>query len=350
VKALVKTARGPGLVELIEVPEPDPGPGWVVVRVAACGICGTDLHILSDEHKYWPPVVLGHEYVGTIAELGSGVEGWAVGERVVCEQHTLACGHCHACRTGAIHLCAAKRSPGWGIDGAFAPYVALPASLLHRVPDNVTNRAAAVTEPTAICLTALDRLRLRAGETALVIGPGPVGLLSAMIARAAGAGRVVVAGRSSSAGRLDLAQRLGFETVLADSGGAASLLDRACLDGGADVVIEASGSAGGVDLSLRCARTLGGVVLVGLVGPRPVEIGFDDAMRRALTVYFSMSSEYSAWDRALTLMAVGRVDPGPLTAAYRLDDWRKAFADVESRAVVKALIAPNGLDELESEA
>ena len=130
-KALVKLEKGVGHVELkTDWPKPAVKQGWVLVEVFGCGICGTDLHILEDTHKNWPPVVLGHEYTGRIVEVASDVTNWKVGDRVVCEQHTLACLTCDACRRGAIHLCQAKRSPGWGIDGAFADFVTLPANLL----------------------------------------------------------------------------------------------------------------------------------------------------------------------------------------------------------------------------
>jgi L-iditol 2-dehydrogenase len=316
--------------------------------VDACGVCGTDLHILAGEHKNWPPVVLGHEYTGRIAQLGpaddsGGSENWAVGDRVVCEQHTLACGRCFSCRTGAIHLCPHKRSPGWGIDGAFADAVALPAHLLHRVPDAVSARAAAVTEPTAICLTALDRAALRGGESVVVVGPGPVGLLCALLARAQGAGSVLLVGRSSSAARLALAASLGLTTATSDEVDVAALVADSTAGRGADVVLETSGSEQGLDQAIRWTRRAGRVVCVGISGRPTVAVAVDEAMSRSLTVAFSMSSEYSTWDRALALMATGALDPVPLTTVYDLGDWEQAFADIEARRVVKALLTPRPL-------
>ena len=307
--------------------------------VSACGICGTDLHILNDEHKNWPPVVLGHEYVGRIATVGPGVEGWRVGDRVVCEQHTLACGHCYSCRRGAIHLCPAKRSPGWGIDGAFAEQVKLPAILLHRVPDNVPDEAAVLTEPLAICLTGSDRGEVRAGEVALVVGPGPVGVLSSLVLKASGA-RVLLAGRPSSAGRLELARSLGIETVAATQEQAETRLAEISDGRGADVVLEASGSGDGVALAVRATRRQGRVVCVGFSDSENVAIPFGEAMRRALDIRFSMSSEPTTWDRALALLATGAVEPRLLVSQYRLEDWRQAFDDLASRRVVKAVLKP----------
>jgi len=340
VRALVKTERGPGHVELLhDWPAPTPAAGWVVVDVAECGICGTDLHILHDEHKNWPPVVLGHEYVGRVAALGAEVEEWAVGDRVVCEQHTLACGRCYSCRRGAVHLCPAKRSPGWGINGAFAEQVALPAVLLHRVDERVADEAAVVTEPLAICLTGVDRGEVRAGEVALVIGPGPVGVLSSLVLRASGA-RVVLAGRPSSAARLELARSLGVTTVLAEPAAVRAELGEMSAGRGADVVFEASGSEDGLALAVDAARRQGRIVCLGLAESDDISFPAGEAMRRALDVRFSMSSEYSAWDRALALLAMGAVDPRPLVKVYPLEKWRQAFDDLAAREVVKAVLRP----------
>lgn len=340
-KALVKVAKGPGNVELRDDwPRPAARPGWVVVEVAGCGICGTDLHIQEDTHKNWPPVILGHEYTGRIVEVGDDVSEWRVGDRVVCEQHHGACLACDVCRRGAIHLCSSKRSPGWGIDGAFAEYVALPAWLLHRVPDGVSFRAAAVTEPTAICITGLDRAQLKPGERVLVVGPGPIGLISALLARAAGASQVVVAGRASSNARLELAASLGLETFLLDTG--------AELTSGFDVAIETTGAGSAIAFACGATRAMGRLVELGIASESLVDFPLNVAMYRALTVSFSMSSEYSSWDRALALMATGRFDPVPITRAYSLDDWETAFHDVERRVTVKPLISPDvsRLDEL----
>ena len=187
-RALVKTARGVGHLELQDLPEPVPAAGWVSIKVRYAGICGTDLHIVRDEFPYWPPVTLGHEFFGTVIELGDGVDPALLGARVVCEPHSRACGICHLCRRGFAELCADKRSPGWGIDGAFADRLAMPAHLLHRVPDGLSDRVAALAEPMAVSVTALGRTGVQAGDTVLIVGPGPIGILLAAGARALGAG------------------------------------------------------------------------------------------------------------------------------------------------------------------
>ena len=164
-KALRKLAAADQHLELVEVDDPKPEPGWVVVEVAYAGICGTDLHITHNSFPSWPPVTLGHEFYGRVGSVGAEVEGWSPGDRVVCEPHSLACGRCHLCRRGHAELCARKRSPGWGIDGGMAARVAVPAHLLHRVPVTVGDLAAALCEPTAIAVTAAERMPVEPGST-----------------------------------------------------------------------------------------------------------------------------------------------------------------------------------------
>jgi L-iditol 2-dehydrogenase len=339
-RAIVKAERGPGHVALHDDwPEPTLRPDWVVGRVLAVGICGTDIHILNDRFRTFPPVVMGHEYVVEIIALGEGVDEWAVGDRVVCEQHVSACGHCDVCRRGMIHLCREKRPPGGGIDGAFADRVALPAKLLHRVPRTVSDEQAAVTEPMAICLTALDRGQVRPGELALVVGPGAVGLITSLALRAAGLD-VVLVGRQSSAARLDLAQSLGIEVCLDDPVEVSARLEARSPRQGADVAFEASGSEQGLDLAIGATRRAGRVVCLGIADTERMAVRINEAFYRSLDLRFSNSSEYSTWDRALALLASGALDPTPLITRYPLEGWQQAFDDLAARRVVKAMLKP----------
>jgi L-iditol 2-dehydrogenase len=341
VKALVKTARGDGHLELLDVDEPAACPGWVVLEVIGAGICGTDLHILHDEHPYWPPVTLGHEFAGRVREIGEGVEGWSVGDRVVCEPHAGACGVCHLCRRGLVQLCAHKRSPGWGIDGALARAVAVPAHLLHRVPDAVSDLAAAACEPTAISVSAFERAGVAPGETVVVLGPGPIGLICAMIARSMGAGRVVVVGRSSSRARLDAGERVGLEVW---NSGERDVVEAAleATDGrGADLVVDTSGAGPAIASGVRMLRRRGRLCALGVSGADAIEFPWDDALFRALDVSFSFSSSYTSWDGALSLLSTGGVDVEPLIAAFPLERWQDAFRALERRDVVKAVLTPS---------
>ena len=146
-KALVKTQKGKGFLELRDAPDPGyPPAGFVKIRIAACGICGTDIHVKHDEFPYWPPVILGHEVTGTVVEVGPECISAKVGDRIVAEPHNKACGVCYLCRTGNSQICAAKRSPGWGVDGAMTTFINYPEKLLHKIPDHMTFEQAAMVE------------------------------------------------------------------------------------------------------------------------------------------------------------------------------------------------------------
>ncbi len=339
-KALRKTAPGDPVLVLDDVPEPVARPGWVVLDVRHAGICGTDLHIVHDRFPSWPPVTLGHEFAGTVRAVGEGVEGWSPGQRVVSEPHSLACTTCHLCRRGLAHLCAHKRSPGWGIDGGFAERVAVPAHLLHAVPDGVDDVAAGLVEPLAVVVTAFERMPVEPGSTVLVIGPGPVGVLTALTARACGAGEVVLVGRPSSAGRLELAARLGVEVWRTDGRDVVETAHDRTRGRGVDLVVETSGAAEAVAQGLGALRRRGRMCVLGVSGEPTIPVPWGLAMNRAADVAFSLSSSWSSWDAALALLARGAVDPRPLATVFALADWESAFAATRSRTVVKALLAP----------
>jgi L-iditol 2-dehydrogenase len=340
VRALRKLAAADTHLELVEVPEPKPEPGWVVLEVTYAGICGTDLHIAHNSFPSWPPVTLGHEFCGRVAVVGAEVDGWSPGDRVVCEPHSLACGRCHLCRRGHAELCPHKRSPGWGIDGGMAARVAVPAHLLHRVPDTVSDLAAALCEPTAIAVTAAERMPVEPGSTVAVLGPGAVGLLAAMVARACGAGRTVVVGRASSRPRLELARRLGLEAWDASQADLARWALDATGGRGLDLVLECSGAADAVAAGIAALRRRGRLCVLGMSGRPTLEVPWDLAMQRALDVSFSLSSSFTSWDGALALLASGAVDPTPLATVFPLAGWEDAFAAIADRTVVKALLDP----------
>lgn len=340
-KALRKLAEGEQTLVLCDVDPPEPPPGWVLIDVTYAGICGTDLHIVHDKFPSWPPVTLGHEFTGVVAAIGEGVTGWQPGDRVVCEPHTLACNQCHLCRRGLAHLCLDKRSPGWGIDGGFAEQVIMPAALLHAVPDGVDDLAAGMAEPLAVVVTAYERMPVEPGSTVLVLGPGPIGILSAMVARASGAGHVVLVGRSSSAGRLALARELGLRTWDSSEVDVAAAVAELTQNRGVDLVVETSGSADAVESGLRSLRRRGRMCVLGVSSEAAVPVPWGLAMNRAADLAFSLSSSASSWNGALALLEQGRVDPTRLVTAFPLSEWRQAFAATEQRTVVKALLSPS---------
>ena len=329
-RGLTKLAPGPGNVEISERPEPSAAPAHVVLDVVAAGICGTDLHIYDGEYASLPPVTMGHEVSGVVAELGEGVDDAWRGARVVTETYFSTCGRCMFCRGGRINLCPERRSIGSFVDGGFAPRLHVPARNLHRIPDWLDGRVAAMTEPLACCCQSLlNPERVGAGDGVLVVGPGPIGLLAAQVARAAG-GDVHVRGTPRDAARLDAAARLGFTTSTTDDGPA----------GDFDVVVECSGHEAGMTFALESARRGARYVQIGLAG-KPVSVPVDLVCFRELTVTSGNASTPASWERALELIGDRRVDLEPLfSGAVPLADWERAFAATRSGAGIKYVLVP----------
>lgn len=343
-KALVKTRKGHGFIEVQEVPEPNPGPGEVKIKIAACGVCGSDIHVRHDSFPYWPPVILGHEFTGAIAELGAGCQRFQVGDRVVAEPHTRACGRCYLCRTGNIQICAEKRSPGWGIDGGMAEFICYPEILLHGIPGEMTWDQAAVVEPTANAVTdLLLRTQQVPGDFVVIQGPGPIGLMTALVARAAGAREVVIIGTPGDVGiRFEKAQELGFDRTIniGNQNPVEMVMD---LTGGmgADIVVECSGAAKAISMTADLVKKRGKICVIGLTGGRNVDLPWDKFAFKVANVIFNLSTEYESWDRTINLIRSGSV-PSERLITHRepLENWEKVFDDIENLQALKGLIIP----------
>jgi L-iditol 2-dehydrogenase len=343
-RALVKTAQGAGNLELREVPTPQIGTDEVLIRVKACGICGSDLKIQDDQHPYIPPVVIGHEFSGEIVEIGAGVVGWQVGDRVVSEQHVGACGRCRQCLTGNAFACSSKRAPGYFTDGAFAEFIKVPARLLHRIPDKLSYVEAAFSEPSAVAAHGmLDRTGIAPEDVVLILGCGPIGLVAAKMAQTAGASKAIITGidRDETA-RLPKAREIGIDHVVNVMQTDMEELVNELTDGeGADVVIELSGALPAITQAFQLARRLGRVGIIGQPPADEIEIPYRQAMFRALTVSFSYSSKFTSWERVLSLFERGAIQPSQfVTHVLPLDEWEKGFALSRSGEAVKVILEP----------
>jgi L-iditol 2-dehydrogenase len=330
VRGLTKLAPGAGNVALAERPDPRPAPAHVVVEVVGAGICGTDLHIVDGEYETVAPVTIGHEVSGVVVELGKGVEDSWLGARVASETYFSTCGVCEYCRAGRTNLCPERRSIGTHVDGAFAPRLVVPAANLHRLPDWLDGQAAALCEPLACVAHSLlePEPTARPGDDVLVIGPGPVGLLAAQVARAVG-GNVHVRGTPRDDRRLAAARELGLVT---------STTEESPVD--ADVVIECSGSEAGIGDGFGAARRAGRYVQIGLAGKRVV-LPFDLVCFHELTITSGFASTPTSWRKALELVSERRVVLEPLiTEVVPLDDSERAFAATRSAEGIKFVLDP----------
>lgn len=338
-KALIRYGKGENDVRLDDVPEPCPEPHEVKIEVRAAGVCGTDI---QGHPGVRPPVVLGHELAGVVVELGDECVERRVGERVTSETTKSTCGRCRYCRRGAVSLCVDRRGMASTADGCFAGYVCLPESSTHLLPDGVSFEAGALTEPLACATHAVyEQGDVLAGELAVVIGPGPLGLLVAQCCAVLEA-VVVVAGTAADADRLRLARSLGAShTTVVDSDSLAELVGSISDGCGADIVFECAGVEPAVRTGLACLRKRGRFVQAGILH-RDVSLDFDDIFfNRELSLIGSHTSNPGSWEIALGLLSAGRVDLEPLvTESLPLDRWEQAFELMRTRRAVKVVLTP----------
>lgn len=327
--AVVKQGPGPEAVVLRELPVPVPAAGQVLVKVAATGICGTDVHIAHDEYAAEPPVVMGHEVTGTVVAAGGDEEAHWLGLRVALETYFSACEACAPCRSGRRNLCAKRRSIGSFEDGGFASHLVVPARNLHALPDWLDEVEGALAEPLAcVAHCLMSPAIVQAGDRVLVTGPGTMGQLAAQVALAHGA-EVTLLGLPRDAERLAIAASLGIAT--------ATELPAA---GEYDVVLEASGSEGGARLALGAARRGGRYVQIGIFG-RPVALDLDQVLTKELVITSGFASTAASWADAMRLLERRLVRLAPLvTARVPLPEFDDAFGAAQRGEGIKTLIVP----------
>jgi len=341
---LVNYAKEPGSVELREIPLPHIGEDDVLLRVTAVGICGSDLHQYHGKNSWRVnyPVVLGHEFAGVVDSLGKRVHGFREGDRVVSETAAVLPQDSALIRQGLYNLEPGRLGFGYGVDGAMASFVKVPARCLHHVPPSVPMEKAALTEPCCVAYNAVCvNSRMRPGYRVAVIGPGPIGLLCAMMARLAGAGHLLVIGTPADAKRLDVALQIGADTVLGAQSENVSAWVKNFADGyGMDLVIDAAGVSASLKLALEIVRPAGQITKVGW-GPQPLGFSLDPLVQKAVTLQGSFSHNWPVWEEVLSLLATGKIDLTPvLNQVSPLTEWREAFEAMHSGAIVKGVLKP----------
>jgi L-iditol 2-dehydrogenase len=341
---LVNYAKDARSVELRELPIPEVGEEDVLFSVQAVGICGSDLHQYLGTHS-WPvnfPVVLGHEFAGIVAKSGSRVRGFKEGDRVVSETAAVLPSDSAFIRQGLYNLDPKRAGFGYGVNGAMAPFVRVPARCLHHVPNSLSYEKAALTEPCCVAFNAVCvNSRIRPGDTVAVIGPGPIGLLCALMARLAGAGHLVVIGIPVDAERLDVARKIGAETTLGAQNEDVREWVKHFGDGyGFDLVIDAAGVSASLKLALDIVRPAGQITKVGW-GPQPLNFSLDPLVQKAVTLQGSFSHNWPIWEKVISLMASGKIDLDlVLNRVSPLNEWHEAFAEMHAGRIVKAVLKP----------
>lgn len=340
-KAVLKYAPGDGHVALREVDEPRCGDDQVKIEIAFCGVCGTDLHVLHDTFRNFPPVILGHELSGTVVEAGR-LTDVPVGRRVaVLGATAVTCGTCAHCRSGYFIFCRQRRGMGHGVDGAFARYVVARPDQLYTVPDHMSLDEAALSEPFAAVVQAvLEIARVRTGEAALVSGPGPMGLLCLKLLVAEGV-RTIVAGTAADADRLAAARRFGAAAVV--QVGVESLADVVrdeTAGEGVDVTFDCAGHPQSIRACLDALRPMGRHTQVGICG-QDVLFPMDQVFYKQLTMSGSVCYTARTWERMFDLFAQRRLTLRDLVS-HRLPigEWRTAFDLCLERKALKVVLYP----------
>jgi L-iditol 2-dehydrogenase len=341
-KAVVKYAPGPGNIDVMDVDEPECGANQVKVEIAFCGVCGTDLHVLHDTFRNYPPVILGHECAGTVVEAGREVNGVTAGDRVTILGATaVTCGRCVYCRSGHFIFCKARRGMGHGVNGGFARYVVVRPDQLYRVPQDFTLEEAALSEPFAAAVQAVTEVtKVRIGETALISGPGPIGLLCLKLLAAEGV-KTIVAGAAGDDQRLQAAIRFGAAAVVDTS---TRKLDEVIMEEtgglGVDVAIECAGHPDSVRACLTALRPMGRYTQVGICG-KEIVFPMDQIFYKQLTLAGSVCYTAATWERMMRIYEQGRVRLHDLvTATLPIAEWRAAFDLCQDRRALKVVLRP----------
>ena len=332
-------------LEVKDVPMPEVGAEDVLIRVGACGICGSDVHGYDGSSgRRIPPLIMGHEAAGVIEAVGSGVADWKAGDRVTFDS-TVYCGTCEYCLRGEVNLCADRQvvgvSPGeYRRHGAFAEYVSVPARILYRLPDSFPMEEAAMLEAVSIALHGVRVTQMKGGESTLVIGAGMIGLLTAQAARAKGCRSVMIA--DVDAARLKMAEEVGIPDTLNLTG--KELIDevlRRTNGEGVDVVLEAVGRGETITASIECVRRGGTVTLIGNIQPE-IPLPLQRVVTREVRLQGSCSSA-GEYPDAIALMASGAITVKPLISAVSsLEEAASYFDRLHAReaGLLKVVVAP----------
>jgi threonine 3-dehydrogenase len=344
-KALRKTQAARGL-SMESVPVPEVRHGDVLVRVKAASICGTDLHIYGWDHwsqaRIKPPVTLGHEFCGVVEEVGDDVTSVHAGDFVSAEMH-VNCGHCHQCRLGEAHICPNVKVIGIDRDGAFAEFVRIPATNIWKLDPAIPERYAAILDPLGNAVHTVLAGAI-AGQTALVTGCGPIGLMSIAVAKACGSSTVFAT--ETNAHRREMAQQMGADVVINPMAeDAVKKILEATGGTGVDVLLEMSGNASAIQQGFKALRAGGRASLLGIPTENvPLDLVNDVIFKGATVQGIYGRRMYQTWVQMTALLKAGRLNLEPLFGErVGLEKFEEAFAKLQSGVAGKILIYPNGV-------
>ena len=331
-------------LEIVDVPIPAPARDEILVRVAACGICGSDVHGYDGSSgRRIPPIVMGHEAAGIVAATGDGVNSFKEGDRVTFDS-TIYCGDCDFCRRGEVNLCDRREVLGVSCGdyrraGAFAEFVVLPARIAYRLPDNLSFPEAALLEAVSVALHAVSLVSIQPDSSALVVGAGTIGLLIQQALKVAGCSRIYVTDLDKN--RLALSEALGATSALLSGPNLLEEVLHATNGFGVDVAVEAVGNTAAVQSAVNCVRKGGNIVLVGNVTPE-IALPLQKVVSRQITLHGSCASA-GEYPRAIDLLRAGHIKVKPLISAVSpLDDAPQWFERLYARepGLMKVVVEP----------
>ncbi|MDE3182575.1 MAG: zinc-binding dehydrogenase [Bacteroidota bacterium] len=336
--AVVNYAPEKGSVEIREIEMPSVGEEDVLLEVANVGVCGSDLHQWTADHS-WPvnyPVVLGHEFAGTIVETGSRVSQWKKGDRVVSETAAVIDLNNPMSKAGFYNLDPTRKGFGYGVNGAMTKFVRVPARCLHQLPDQLSFENACLTEPCCVAYNAVvENTGIKPGDRVMVLGPGTIGILCAAVAKLCGA-EVAVVGLETDKRRMEIARQYGCETITGDATEWAQRRDGL----GADVVIDAAGVSATLQLAMQLVRPKGKITKVGW-GPQPLGFSLDPIVQKNITLQGSFSHNWPIWERVISLLASGQLDVKPIIGGvWPIGEWKTAFEKMHKGEIVKSILKP----------
>ncbi|KRK33310.1 L-iditol 2-dehydrogenase [Loigolactobacillus bifermentans DSM 20003] len=343
-KAVVKTDAGYDNMVLKEIPIPEVTGNHVLMKVAYTGICGTDIHTFKGQYaNAVTPLVLGHEFSGKVVAVGDDVTKVKPGDRVTSETTFATCGHCVYCKAGEYNLCDNREGIGTKANGSMANYVLTREESVHILPDNVSYKLAAMSEPLASCVHAMyQKTPFTLHDTLLIMGPGPMGLLSLQIAKEIGA-FTIVSGITKDAERLQIAKELGADIIVDTQKEDLAKIVMDATDGvGVTKVYDCSGATPAVNAALPLVRKGGTFQQVGLFAKPMNELDERSIIQHEITYRGSRSQNPYDWPIALHLESKGAIDEEKMiTASFDLEHWRDAFDAMMAGQELKVVIASN---------
>lgn len=331
---------GPHKISVTDFQTPRPGPDELLIRVGACGVCGTDFHIFEGNAPAKPPVILGHEYTGEIVDKGENIQDMQIGQRVAVNPN-IHCGYCEFCRKGKINLCLNLKALGVTVNGGFSEFSLVPRTQAHLLPGNFPFRIAAFSEPLSCCIHGIDQAQIKTGDTVSIIGSGTIGLLMQQLSVLQGASSTAVFDISEQ--KREIARNLGADQVYDPSDENSLEAMREHTPNGTDVVIECVGSQKAAEFALKQVKKGGTLVIFGLADPKAfINLYLQAFFHKELTIKSSILNP-NTFQTAVDLLVTGKIRTdllNPQMVNLRNNEISALFNDPRDSAIIKYMVIP----------